>query len=533
MYRRLHIFTFITISLLLSNCVKNANPKEAFNIATPESLYGQLFYDVQSRTNLFSDSKTFVDCIPKRDVSSIVNDYLALKDKSDSSLMLFLKNNFLMPVNESDYVTDSASINEHIAKLWTVLKRPADKPASGTLIPLPYPYVVPGGRFREIYYWDSYFTMLGLKTDNQLETIEHMVENFNHLITQYGFIPNGNRTYYLTRSQPPFFAMMVDLLASSEGNSVYPKYLPAIEKEYKFWMDGADQLNENKNVFRRVIKLSDGYVLNRYFDDSATPRAESYLEDLKTAKEATGTNKEDVYRHIRAAAESGWDFSSRWLSPDSVNQYHLSTIHTTDIIPVDLNCLLYHLETTLAKCYIQTNNQNLARQYENQASLRKQAILKYCWNASKGFFMDYDFVKNQQTEVYSLAGVFPLFIGIANQEQAKSVAVKLKQSFLKTGGLVCTVNKTNQQWDSPNGWAPLHWICIEALRKYEHRQLANDIKERWLNLNKQAYDNSYIMSEKYNVENPGKEGGGGEYPNQDGFGWTNGVYQKLSSEASQ
>ncbi len=320
--------------------------QERIQIHPPEELYGQLFYDVQADTNVFKDSKSFVDAVPLFDVTAIREQYKKLSPKSDSAIIDFIQNNFKLS-NNTSYKSDSLSINEHINKLWNTLKRQPDEKQSGTLIPLPYPYIIPGGRFREIYYWDSYFTMLGLQKDNQIEMIQNMVDNFTYLIDLYGFIPNGNRTYYLSRSQPPFYTLMVKLLAESKGDSIYMKFLSSIEKEYDFWMNGTDKLTNGITAYRRVVKLPDGEILNRYWDDVNTPRAESYHEDIKTANEASlqipGRNQEDVYRHIRAAAESGWDFSSRWLIPDKKNKFNLYTIHTTDIIPVDLNSLVYNI----------------------------------------------------------------------------------------------------------------------------------------------------------------------------------------------
>ena len=144
--------------------------------------------------------------------------------------------------------------------------------------------------------------------------------------------------------------------------------------------------------------------------------------------------------------------------------------------------------------------------------------------------MDYNFKKKTVTTVYSLAGVYPLFVEMADKKQAYLVAKRISQSFLKAGGVVTTSNNTGQQWDSPNGWAPLQWITIQGLRYYSQDSLANIIKQRWISLNLKVYNNTYKLLEKYNVLDLSEKGGGGEYPNQDGFGWTNGVYQKLSHE---
>ena len=525
---------FALILLPISSSVFSQN---SIQIQPPEELYGQLFYDVQADTNVFKDSKSFVDAIPLFDVAVIREQYKMLNPKSDSTIVDFIQTNFKLSNNTSIYTSDSLSINEHITKLWNALKRLPDEKQSGTLIPLPYPYIIPGGRFREIYYWDSYFTMLGLQKDHQIEMIQNMVENFSYLIDVYGFVPNGNRTYYLSRSQPPFYAMMVELLAKSKGDSIYFKFLSSIEKEYDFWMNGADKLDNDTNAYRRVVLLPDGEILNRYWDDMNTPRAESYREDINTANKAAlqipNCNKKDVYRNIRAAAESGWDFSSRWLFKDKDSKFNLYSIHTTDIIPVDLNSLIYNIELTLSKGYQKIGNTAKANEYKIKAQARKKAILKYCWSNKKKFFMDFDFKTHSQTDVYSIAGVFPLFFHIADKKQATQVATKIRYSFLNAGGVSTTLNLTGHQWDSPNGWAPLQWICIKGLRNYGQNELADTIKTRWLQLNQRIYHRTYKMLEKYNVLNLSKKGGGGEYPNQDGFGWTNGVFQALSKDIYQ
>lgn len=526
----LFLFAFVLLQMINLQVLS----QKRIQIQSPEMLYGQLFYDVQTSTNVFEDSKSFVDVVPLFDVAEIKEKYKKLSPKSDSVIIDFIHSNFKLPNNMNMYKSDSLSINDHISALWSVLKRQPDEKQSGTLIPLPYPYIIPGGRFREIYYWDSYFTMLGLQKDNQIEMIQDMVDNFTYLIDVYGFIPNGNRTYYLSRSQPPFYASMIQLLAESKGDSIYLKFLSSIEKEYNFWMNGTDRLTNDVTSNRRVVRLPDGEILNRYWDDINVPRAESYREDIVTANEAVlqipDCKTEDVYRHIRAAAESGWDFSSRWLLKDKDYKYNLYSIHTTDIIPVDLNSLIYNVELTLSKGYQKIGNTEKANQYKMKARARKKAIQKYCWSKTKGFFMDFDFKANTQTDVFSIAGAFPLFFHIADKKQATKVANKIRYSFLYSGGVVTTLNHTGQQWDSPNGWAPLQWICIKGLRNYGQSDLADTIKSRWLQLNQQVYHRNYKMLEKYNVENLSRKGGGGEYPNQDGFGWTNGVYQALSKE---
>ena len=530
-------FNYLFILFLVLSCKIGPDPEQELEqlekeveILPPDELYGDLFYDVQTK-EIFRDSKTFVDVIPQYNVGLIRQRYNMMDDTTKTVVSDFVEQHFEIPGNDFEFEKDSSSIKTHIAKLWTVLKRPADERISGTLIPLPNPYIVPGGRFREIYYWDSYFTMLGLIEDGEIETVQNMVDNFAFLIDEYGFIPNGNRTYYLGRSQPPFFALMVEVLANAKNDKILINYLPQLEREYNFWMNGQKDLDEKASG--RVVRMKDGEFMNRYWDDNTTPRPESYREDIETAEKALSKNpeltKEEVYRNLRAGAESGWDFSSRWLE-GAEGEFDLSTIHTTSIVPVDLNSLLYNLELTIARAAEIEGDSEKSENFKQKAEKRKTAILKYLWNEEEGFFMDYNFRAEQQTMRLSLAGVYPLFFEIADENQATAVSAKIEEVFLKPGGVVTTPYNTGQQWDAPNGWAPLQWITIKGLQNYNKTELGEEIQSRWLQLNKDVYNRTYKMLEKYNVEDLTKESGGGEYPTQDGFGWTNGVYQKLSSE---
>ncbi len=501
--------------------------KEIFNL-------GELFEAVQMH-QIFPDGKTFVDCEPKFPFTVIYDRYEVEKQKKDFDLSEFVLKHFSLPKEHSvKFVSDKTQpVARHIEMLWDELVRQPDK-AAGSLIPLPYSYVVPGGRFREIYYWDSYFTMLGLKISKRNDLIENMINNFSFLIDQFGYIPNGNRTYYLGRSQPPYYSCMVKLLNDvkekeprENAEKVLVKYLPQLKKEYDFWMKGIEHLSQPENSTRRVILLKDGNVLNHYWDENDTPRPESFKEDVELSKKVS--NRKALYRHLRAAAESGWDFSSRWFS----NGKDISTIHTTEIIPVDLNCLLYHLEKTIAEASKLKNDKEDVLKFENAMLKRKKAINEYCWNSKKRFYFDYDYVADEQNTIFSLAAAYPLFFEIASKEQAAGVAETLEQRFLRAGGLITTAETTMQQWDAPNGWAPLHWITICGLKNYGHDQLAKEITKRWLTINEKVYRDTGKMMEKYNVVITNTEAGGGEYPTQDGFGWTNGVYLALCKWAQK
>ena len=482
---------------------------------------GELFERVQME-NIFSDNKTFVDCTPNLSLSSIQHRYEEEKNKPGFKLANFVNENFSEPKAFSTGFKTVAgtSINEHIEKLWDVLTRQPEE-SNNSLIPLPHSYIVPGGRFREIFYWDSFFTMLGLRMSKRMDLVQNMIDNFSYLIDTFGYIPNGNRTYFLGRSQPPFFSCMIQLLSEEKGDEILVKYLPQLQKEYDFWMKGKEELSDKSKFINHLTLLPDGSILNHYWDESDTPRPEAYKHEVELAKEVTDDKK--LFRNLRAAAESGWDFSSRWYK----NSVGFSSTHAAEIVPVDLNCLLLHLEQTIGHALHLSGDKKGDEKMKELADKRKQAINKYCWNTEAAFYFDFDAAENQQKQSLTLAATFPLYFGIASKQQAYGVAEILKEKFLSHGGLLTTLENTGQQWDAPNGWAPLQWIAVKGLANCGHKDLAKEIAKRWLRLNENVYKNTGKLMEKYNVEDTNLKAGGGEYKTQDGFGWTNGVYLAL------
>lgn len=482
----------------------------------------ELFADVQL-SGLYPDQKTFADCIPKFPVPDILKQYRIENKKTGFNLADFVSRHFEVPMQgQNQFKTDlSKNIEEHISSLWSVLTRTATDNHS-SLLALPYPFVVPGGRFREFFYWDSYFTMLGLQVSGRSDLIKSMIANFAHLIDQFGFIPNGNRTYFLSRSQPPFFSLMVELLAIETGGAAYSKYLPQLHQEYLFWMNGKELLHGQQRDYQHLVLMPDGELLNRYFDKLNSPRPESFLEDTQTMAHSGPS----ICLNIRAACESGWDFSSRWFK----DQKNLNTAHTTDIVPIDLNCLLWHLEKTIGKAEGLNGNFKTAALFEEQAESREQAIQKYLWSAAEGMYYDYQHSAEKQTNFPSIAMAYPLYFGMASAAQAKALASVIEKDFLKAGGLLTTLNHSGQQWDAPNGWAPLQWIAFKGLKNYGFLELAEKIRTNWTTMVEQHFKETGKISEKYNVQDTAMLATGGEYPNQDGFGWTNGVYLKMKSE---
>jgi alpha,alpha-trehalase len=297
--------------------------------------------------------------------------------------------------------------------------------------------------------------------------------------------------------------------------------LPRLRREYAFWMQGAAGLKRG-TAHRRVVAMPDGAILNRYWDDADTPRDESYREDTELARRS-GRIPTQLYRDLRAAAESGWDFSSRWFADDR----SLATIDTTQIIPIDLNSLLFGLEGAISAGCTRAGDAACAAEFTHRAAARRDAVNRYLWDAAAGVYRDYRWASRAQVPRLSAAILYPLFVGLASQPQAVSVATAVTRDLLKSGGIVTTPQVSGQQWDAPNGWPPLQWIGVSGLRQYGIAPLADAVACRWmLNVNR-VYGESSKLVEKYDVVTTGRAGGGGEYSAQDGFGWTNGVMRKL------
>ena len=514
---------FVVAVVLLGGCARGATRYD------PAHDLGLLFQDVQL-AGVFPDSKTFVDARPLVAPAVIVARYDSARRAAGFQLADFVHQSFALPHPAGAVANVAApSMEEHIRALWPLLTRSPDTAdAQSSLIPLPHPYIVPGGRFREVYYWDSYFTMLGLIQSGRTDLVRDMLDNFSYLIATVGHIPNGNRTYYLSRSQPPYFAAMVGRYAAATDTTQALRYLDALETEYSFWMNGGDRVAPGE-AYRRVVRLRDGSVLNRYWDDRPEPRPESFREDYERGQTLSFEQREPFYRNVRATAESGWDFSSRWMrDPTDVR-----TLETTELAPVDLNCLLYTAERTIAALHAfrrQPGDAAVAQRFVRAAENRQRVLLAAAYDSATGFFYDVRWRTGERvTDRPTLAAAAPLYFGLASPEQGRMVAARLEREFLKPGGFVTTLVHSGQQWDAPNGWPPLEWLAIEGVRRYGGAALARAARDRWLALNRRTYRATGRMMEKYDVTDLNRRAGGGEYPTQDGFGWTNGVALALSA----
>ena len=467
-----------------------------------EDSLGDLFTDLHL-SGLWPDEKAISDSILLFPAQDILRDYAAVKATGSVDLKAFYATHFRpVSAHENAYRTDPAhGPKQHLAAIWPHLSRPADDPAErSSRFPLPHPYVVVGGRFQEAYYWDSYFTQLGLLKSGQTGLVRSMLDNFAYAIAEIGHIPNGFRSYFLTRAQPPFFAQMVQDYGRAMGDlpAAYARYLPAMQREYRYFINSPHT----------------HLGLARYWDAASGPRVEMYGTDLKAQLKGVPN---DYFRNLRAACESGWDFSARWLT----DPMDLTTIRTTDLWAVDLNCLLLRYEEILAEA-------SGDAAYRYAADLRRAAISKRFYSAETGYFHDVLIADGTTNLLTTAAGMFPLYAGAATQAQAETAAAWMATHLLRAGGLLTTNITSGQQWDSPNGWAPLQWIAVQGLRRYGLHHLAETLRQRWLATCDAVFQASGKFVEKYNVLDPLAPSTGGEYALQDGFGWSNGVYLDLA-----
>ncbi|KAM9299357.1 trehalase [Gastrophryne carolinensis] len=391
-----------------------------------------------------------------------------------------------------------------------------------SMIYLPNPMVVPGGRFREIYYWDSYWVINGLLLSEMNNTAKGMIENFLHLVKSYGMIPNGGRIYYLRRSQPPFLTLMMEsYMAKVNDVTFLRENIQLLAKEYDFWMN-------NRSV--SVTHNGNNYTMNRYYVPVGGPRPEAYSKDYELAENLMKDAQQALYSELKAAAESGWDFSSRWFHGSTGT---LADTKTNSIIPVDLNAILCRVERTLAKFYTDLGMEAEATRFSDALKKRLEAVQAVLWDDCLGVWLDYNLETNARNSNFYPSNISPLWAScFSDNSTVDRVVSYLEKSgaLLHKNGLPASYNPTGEQWDFPNGWPPLQHMVIEGLEKTNStkaKEIAFSLAQKWVHVNYEAYKKYNAMFEKYDVEGDGKPGGGGEYDVQLGFGWSNGVIMQL------
>jgi alpha,alpha-trehalase len=432
------------------------------------------------------------------------------------------------------------------------------------LLYLPNRYVVPGGRFNEMFGWDSYFIILGLLRDGEVDLARGMVENFFYEIENYGAVLNANRTYFLTRSQPPFLSAMIRAIYDKElerdpspqnvakQKDWVARAYPYARRDHDFWLRPIHRAGDTG--LARYLDIGEGPVPDiadhsSYYVDVIdwlvahpdvhtnylikAPQSPSPAEEAELAKTSCDANQStvcklawshgyrlsrDFYKGDRAVRESGFDISARF-GPFSGSTHHYAA--------VCLNSLLYKYETDLAGFATLLKQPAQAAQWKREAEERKQAINKYLWNPEKGMFFDYDFTTGQQASYVYATIFYPLWTEAATKEQAASVDKHL--SLLnRPGGLACSTTNSGLQWDLPFGWAPLNWLAIDGLQKYHFINDARRVAGEFSKTIAASYEKEGTIHEKYNVETSSSNveliAG---YQNVIGFGWTNAVYEEM------
>lgn len=368
-----------------------------------------------------------------------------------------------------------------------------------SIIPVPNPVIVPGGRFIEFYYWDSYWIIRGLLYSQMFDTARGMIENFFSIVNRFGFIPNGGRVYYHGRSQPPLLTGMVKSYVDFTNDDKFAiDALDTLEHEFEFFVN-------NHNV---TVK---NHSLCVYRDSSSGPRPESYREDVETGEEfPTDEAKELHYSELKAGAESGMDFSSRWfISPTGTNEGNRSALSTTSIVPVDLNAYLYWNAKLIAEFHSKAGNTKKVTEYETKAEKLLLGIQEVLWNEEAGVWLDYDMINQKPRDYYTPTNLSPLWVKAFNISESEkisaSVMAYIERNKLDSfpGGVPNTLSYTGEQWDAPNVWAPMQYILVEGLNNLntpEAKNMSLKWATRWVKTNFAAFSKDRHMYEKVSVE---------------------------------
>ena len=390
-------------------------------------------------------------------------------------------------------------VSEFIKKNWDECVRSVTED-DGTLIGLPYPYIVPSPKesLQEIYYWDTYFTCKGLYRSQKSELAKNCTDDMLYLVDRYGFMPNGNRTYYLSQSQPPVLSMMVkDVYDYYQDKEWLNKAYGILKKEYNFW-------TENRMT---PIRLN-SYGANPVTEEEAEKHYESICKRLNYKVPMDDHNL--FAKSFLTDCESGWDFTSRCFTKQTESAY------------VDLNALLYIYEKNMAK-FADILCSDEKDMWSQAAEERSVLMNKYMWNGTA--FTDFNYKENKHSEVFSVASFYPLWAGVANKEQAAATVARLSELECEYGVAACAENDSPAefQWDYPTGWAPLQYVMIRALTRYGYVDDAKRIAKKYTDVTEKMFKETGILWEKYNVLT-GDQNTTADYKSREMMGWSAGVY---------
>nr|AQV08186.1 trehalase [Locusta migratoria] len=510
---------------------------------------------------LFDDSKTFVDMMQRQEPAQTLANFAAFMAAQDGApsrdaVARFVDDNFqqagqLLNWTLPDWHDEPAllsRISDPRLRAWArflngewpqLARRVPDDvrlhPDRYSLLYVPNGFVVPGGRFQEFYYWDTYWIVQGLLATDMPETARGVVGNLLYAAQQLGHVPNGGRVYYSRRSQPPMLPAMVEALArhcaaaGCDHRTLVAGSINALDTEFQFWMRN------------RTVTVG-GHTMARYFSPSRGPRPESYSEDYTTAHGLSDDPKmqQRLYNDLKSAAESGWDFSSRWFISNGKMDGNLSNTHTRYIIPVELNAFLCMNARILSEFHTSLGNTEKASYYTAKMAEILQAIEAVLWNDEEGIWLDYDSLNKVYRNQFYPSNLAPLWTGCHNKskKEIRGIVSYLKDNNIENylGGAPASLSFTGEQWDFPNVWPPLENILIMGLKKTgvrEATEYALELAQIWIRATYTGYLRYNMMFEKYDAEKPGEFGGGGEYVVQPGFGWTNGGILELLNEYGQ
>ncbi|KAB0347135.1 hypothetical protein FD754_011992 [Muntiacus muntjak] len=546
--------------------------------------HGELLHQVQM-AKLYQDDKQFVDMPLSLAPDQVLRHFRELAQAHNLSIprqepQVFIREHFravrgeLQPWTAGDW-RDSPRFLQKILdpklqawagqlhQLWKKLGKKVkpevlSHPEQFSLIYSRLPFIVPGGRFVGFYYWsaargcgrvrmgrgaqDSYWVMEGLLLSEMPEMVKGMLQNFLDLVQTYGHISNGARVYYLQRSQPPLLTLMMDRYVAHTNDTAFLRdHIETLASELDFW---------SKNRSISVSSRGKSYILNRYEVPYGGPRPESYSKDAELAatlpegeqQEGKGLSVgpgrvEPGHSELKAGAESGWDFSPRWLL-GGPNPSSLSSIRTSKLVPVDLNAFLCQAEGLMSNFYSRLGNDSEAAKYRNLRAQHMAALKDVLRDEGKGAWFDYDLENEKKKLEFYPSNFAPLWAGSLPDPDDVDKALKcLEDSRILTYqyGIPTSLQKTGQQWDFPNAWAPLQGLVIRGLAKSpsaKAQEVAFQLAQNWIRTNFDVYSKKSAMYEKvswpssscpqYDISG-GQPGGGGEYGVQEGFGWTSGV----------
>ncbi|MGH9815848.1 MAG: trehalase family glycosidase [Candidatus Acidiferrales bacterium] len=496
-----------------------------------------------------------------------------LRDKLGQARVLYLPNGLPAPAAVHDLQKKCSAKVEHLPdKIEKLASLDLSHIKVHGLLYLEHPYVVPGGFFNEMYGWDSYFISRGLVRDGRVDLARGMVENFFFEIDHYGAILNSNRTYHLTRSQPPFLTSMIlavyeaEKAAGRESKSWLEKAYRYAVRDHALWVEaphlaGDTGLSryydfgegpapevpdaEYQYIVRHLLRnpeMDRGYL-------AASDRAEDAalftgpvftvkLCSAEKAEQAQGRSRQpadaakdgcetirtagltrDFYKGDRSVRESGFDISFRF-GPFSGSTHHFA--------PVCLNSLLYKVETDLEHMALLLGRASEAANWRERARIRKERMSRYFWDSAAGLFFDYDFKKQKRSSYIYASAFYPLWAGLASPEQAAALVENLPL-FEEPGGIVMSRTETKSQWDYPYGWGPIQLIAAEGLRRHGYDEDANRISVKFLATVLGNFARDRTIREKYNVVTRSSETRVevGYADNVIGFGWTNGAFVAL------